>query len=282
MVIFSNCKINLGLNIISKRLDGYHDLETVFYPLPLYDVIEIAEQNEIENQSLQNQSPIIFTDSGLNFKVDEKHNLCFKAYYLLKKDFPNLPAVKIHLHKTIPMGAGLGGGSANAAFTLQLLNTKFQLDLSTKQLRDYTLQLGSDCPFFIINKPCFAEGRGEILNETKLDLSCYKFLIVNPNVHVNTAWAFSKILPKKPSEKITAIIQQPVETWKGFLENDFENPVMEQYPFFKNIKTQLYESGAAYASMSGSGSTFFGIYKSEKDISALQFDKNFLVKEINI
>jgi 4-diphosphocytidyl-2-C-methyl-D-erythritol kinase len=275
MVVFSNCKINLGLNILRKRADGYHDLETVFYPLHLYDIIEIVEAKSAKGL-------IEFSDSGLSFKVDDEHNLCFKAYHLLKKGFPNLPAVKIHLHKSIPMGAGLGGGSANATFTLKLLNEKFGLNVPTKTLLNYALQLGSDCPFFVLNKPCLAESRGEILNEITLDLSGYKFLIINPGIHVNTRNAFSKISPKNPTNNLRDIVKLPVAEWKNFLVNDFEKVVSEEHVALQNIKQILYENGAEYAAMSGSGSTMFGIFKASENLNDFHFPGNYFVKEIAI
>jgi len=268
MVSFPNCKINLGLNIVNKRDDGYHDIETVFFPINLNDALEVIEKERFE-----------FSISGFSIESDSEKNLCFKAYNLLKKDFPQLPAVQMHLHKAIPMGAGLGGGSADGAFTLKLLNKKFELNLSEKQLINYSLQLGSDCPFFILNKPCFATGRGEILEQTELDLSEYKFLIVQPPIHISTAWAFSTIKPLKPDKSIKQIIQQSISTWKAELINDFENPVFEKYPEIKNIKEKLYEAGAIYASMSGSGSAVYGIFKKESAIS-IPFPNNYFVKTL--
>jgi 4-diphosphocytidyl-2-C-methyl-D-erythritol kinase len=262
MIAFPNCKINLGLNIISKREDGYHDLETVFLPIHFTDVLEILPSDETE-----------FTITGLH--VDAKDNLCIKAYDLLKHEFPQLPAIKMHLHKLIPMGAGLGGGSSDAAFTLQLLNEKFQLKLSVEQLLDYALRLGSDGPFFIINKPCFATGRGEILQRINIDLANYKLLIVNPGIHIDTKWAFSKITPKQLTTSIQQTIEQPIEKWKYNLQNDFEIPVFAEYPEIEKIKTGLYEAGAVYASMSGSGSTVYGIFKKETDLPIQQNNKYF-------
>ena len=186
MIVFPNCKINLGLNVLGKRPDGYHNIETVFYPLPFYDVLEVI-------QSSNNQQPVELFLSGNKIEGKTENNLCVKAYHLLKKDFPQLPPVKIYLHKVIPAGAGLGGGSADGAFTLILLNDKFHLQLSQQQLLNYALQLGSDCPFFIINKPCFAQQRGEILEPIQLNLSAYKLIIINPGIHVNTGWAFTQV-----------------------------------------------------------------------------------------
>ncbi|MDB5221486.1 MAG: 4-(cytidine 5-diphospho)-2-C-methyl-D-erythritol kinase [Chitinophagaceae bacterium] len=262
MISFPNCKINLGLNIIRKREDGFHDLETVFLPVPFTDVLEIIASDKIE-----------FAVTG--FHVDANDNLCIKAYNLLKKDFPELPAIKMHLHKAIPLGAGLGGGSSDAAFTLQLLNEKFKLNLKTEQLLDYALQLGSDGPFFILNKPCFATGRGEILQPINIDLTNYKLLLVNPGIHINTKWAFTKITPQQPKASIKEIITQPLETWKDKLQNDFEVPVFAEYPEIEKLKNDLYMQGALYASMSGSGSTIFGIFSKEANIQSTQNDKYF-------
>ena len=253
MIAFPNCKINLGLYIIRKREDGYHDLETVFLPIPFTDVLEIASDKTE------------FTVTGLPVSADE-NNLCIKAYNLLKQNFPDLPAIKMHLHKVIPLGAGLGGGSADAAFTLQLLNEKFKLNLKTEQLIDYALRLGSDGPFFIINKPCFATGRGEILQPINIDLTNYKLLIVNPGIHIDTKWAFSKITPQETTVSIKEIVKQPIETWKDQLQNNFEIPVFAEYPEIEKIKNVLYEKGAVYASLSGSGSSLYGIFRKEDNI----------------
>ena len=268
MVSFPNCKINLGLNIVNKRDDGYHDIETFFFPIHLKDSLELIEREKFE-----------FSTSGFSIEGEAEKNICIKAYDLLKKDFPQLPSVQMHLHKAIPMGAGLGGGSADGAFTLKLLNKKFDLSLSEKQLINYSLQLGSDCPFFILNKPCFATGRGEILEQTELDLSEYKFLVVNPPIHISTASAFSTIKPLKPVKSIKQIIQQSMSTWKAELINNFEKPVFEKYPEIKNIKEKLYEAGAIYASMSGSGSAVYGIFKKENAIS-ISFPENYFVKTL--
>ena len=270
MVIFPNSKINLGLNIVGKRNDGYHDIETVFFPVLLKDALELIEQEKFE-----------FSTSGSSIEGDPEKNLCIKAYDLLKKDFPQMPAVKMHLHKAIPMGAGLGGGSADGAFTLKLLNKKFDLSLSEKQLINYSLELGSDCPFFILNKPCFATGRGELLEPTEQDLSDHKIAIIHPAIHISTAWAFANIKPLRPAKSIKQIIQQPISTWKNELVNDFENPVFEKYPEIKKIKEKLYDAGAIYASMSGSGSAVYGIFNSKENFS-FSFPKNYFIKEVNV
>ena len=286
MIVFPNCKINLGLHILNKREDGYHNLETVFYPVQLRDALEVVRRDDGRQMTddthhsplTTHESSITFSSTGLTIAGDPETNLCIKAYRLLKEDFPALPPVQMHLHKAIPMGAGLGGGSADGAFALKLLDDKFQLGLSTQQLIDYALQLGSDCPFFILNKPCYATGRGEILESVELDLSAYHFAIVNPGIHVNTGWAFAQLnINGSARTDLKAIIQQPIETWKDQLINDFEEPVSKAHPEIGTIKQQLYDAGAVYASMTGSGSTVFGIF--EKD-PKLTFDEKYLYKVI--
>jgi 4-diphosphocytidyl-2-C-methyl-D-erythritol kinase len=273
MLSFPNCKINLGLHILGKREDGFHNLETVFYPVAFRDALELLPTTNSDTE-------IEFTGTGMAVDGNTADNLCIKAYHLLKKDFPQLPAVKIHLHKTIPMGAGLGGGSADASFMLKMLNDKFKLNLSTLQLLNYGLQLGSDCPFFIINKPCFATGRGEILEEIKVDLSAYKIVLINPGIHVNTGWAFSNITPALPKKSIKEIVQQPINTWKDELKNDFETPVFAAHTQVKEIKESLYQQGAIYAAMSGSGSTVFGIFEPNAGAVSLN-NSNYFIKTIN-
>lgn len=263
MLVFPNCKINLGLNIIRKRSDGYHNLETVFYPVQLKDALEIIRQPATANYQL---SSVNFSSTGLTINGSESDNLCIKAYQLLQQDFTDLSPIKMHLHKVIPMGAGLGGGSANGAFALQLLNDMFQLKLTTEQLVNYALQLGSDCPFFIINKPCFATGRGEIMQPINLDLSAYQIVIVNPKIHISTGWAFGNITPQIPQKTIQQIIKQPIQTWRNELVNDFEKPAINQYPEIGNIKNMLYEQGAVYSSMTGSGSTVFGLFDKQQKL----------------
>lgn len=252
MVLFPNCKINLGLHIVRKREDGYHDLETVFYPIALKDALEAIRT---ESQGIQ------FTSSGLPVAGDPNDNLCVKAYHLLQKDFPELPGLQLHLHKHIPMGAGLGGGSADGAFMLLLINRLCNLGLNQEQLIRYALQLGSDCPFFILNQPCFAEGRGERMQPIALDLSEYHFVLINPGIHVSTAQAFAGIRPKKPEQPITTITALPVTEWKNRLVNDFEKHVTDRHPAIGAAKAELYAQGALYAAMTGSGSTVYGIFR---------------------
>ncbi|HVX25254.1 MAG TPA: 4-(cytidine 5'-diphospho)-2-C-methyl-D-erythritol kinase [Parafilimonas sp.] len=273
MVTFPNCKINLGLNIISKRDDGYHNLETVFYPLPFYDVLEIITSDKKENE---------FFLTGIYIDGDTKNNLCLKAYNILKKDFSQLPFVKIYLHKNIPVGAGLGGGSADGAFILTLLNEKFNLNLSEEKLLQYALQLGSDCPFFIKNTPCFAQSRGEVLEEISLNLSGYKLILINPDIHINTAWAFAQIQTSIPEKSVKEIIQQPVSQWKENLKNDFEQAVFAAHPSLQKIKKQLYTLGAVYAAMTGSGSTMFAIFNNDENLSRLNFENNYFIKALEL
>lgn len=249
MILFPNCKINLGLHILQKRADGFHDLETVFYPLPLQDALEIVTAEEP-----------IFSYSGTDIPGDAGDNLCRKAYELLKTDFPQLPAVHIHLHKNIPIGAGLGGGSADGAFTLRILNTRYNLGLPTEKLEEYAARLGSDCAFFIKNTPCLARGRGENLTPLPLNLDAWSFLLVHPCIHVNTGWAFGQITPGTPALPLSEVDWHNVAAWKDQLVNDFEAPVFTAHPVIGGIKEKMYRHGAVFAAMSGSGSAVVGIF----------------------
>jgi 4-diphosphocytidyl-2-C-methyl-D-erythritol kinase len=236
MLSFPNCKINIGLNILDKRADGFHNLQTIFYPIKIKDAVEVIT-------APQSNNAVAFSSSGVIIDGEEKDNLCIKAYQLLQKDFPQLPAVQLHLHKNIPMGAGLGGGSADAAFTLQLLNQKYALRLATDDLLKYSATLGSDVPFFIVNLSCYATGRGEVLEKIDLDLSAYAMLIIHPGIHVNTGWAFSQIdLQKEKPIDLRASIQRPVAEWKDLITNDFEKAVFGIYPEIANIKDKLYHN----------------------------------------
>jgi len=271
VVIFPHCKINLGLYVTGKRADGYHNIETVFYPIPFRDCLEVIHDANARDG-------IEFSSSGIPVPMDPDQNLSTRAYLLLKKDFPSLPAVRMHLHKCIPTGAGLGGGSADGAFALTLLNSKFHLGLDVSALSRYALTLGSDAPFFLQTEPCIGTGRGEELQEVKINLAGFRMLLVNPGIAVSTAWAFSTIQPRQPLHAIREIISSPVESWKSGLANDFEKPVFEKYPAVAAIKKRLYEAGAVYASMSGSGSTVYGIFKTE--IPKIEFDPHYLVKQL--
>ena len=268
MILFPNCKLNLGLNILQKREDGYHDIETVFFPLPFYDALEIVTSG----------TKSIFTNNGIS-GGNAADNLCMKAYQLLKNDYPHLPEVKIHLHKTIPVGAGLGGGSADAAFTILLLNQKYNLQIPENKLFEYALLLGSDCPYFLLNKPAFATGRGEILEEINLSLSKYKILIVNPGIHISTKELFAEISPAIPAKHIREIILQPIQTWKNELTNDFEMIAFSKYPSLQKIKESMYDANAIYSSMTGTGSTIFGLFNADEKID-LVFEKEYFHKWI--
>jgi 4-diphosphocytidyl-2-C-methyl-D-erythritol kinase len=263
MVVFPNAKINLGLYITEKRTDGYHNLETVFYPSPITDILEFIPSEEFSFQS-----------SGLTIDANPASNLCVKAYDILKNRFPELPTVQMHLHKIIPMGAGLGGGSADGSFVLTQLNNYFQLGLSQTELLSFALQLGSDCPFFILNTPCFAEGRGEILSPISLNLSGYWLTIIHPGIHISTAKAFAGIVPAPAPIDLKEKILSPIETWKDWLRNDFETNIFKLYPEIADIKDSLYQSGAVYASMSGSGSAVYGIFREKTD---LMFPEQYVV-----
>lgn len=274
MVAFPNAKINLGLYITGKRADGFHDLETIFLPVPFRDCIEVIEAPDPLKGQFQ------FGSDGLTIDGPLEKNLCYRAWQLLKKDFPQLPAIEFYLLKQIPMGAGLGGGSADGAFTLQLIAQKFGLQISEKKLLDYALQLGSDCPFFVINTPAYASGRGEHLEAIKIPaLKKYKVIVAFPPIPVSTAWAFSKIKPKKPEIALKEAIQQPITEWNSLIKNDFEAPVFDAWPEIAAIKAAFYSSGAVYASLSGSGSTVFAIYEDANFVAPV-FPEHYTVKQM--
>lgn len=252
MVSFPPCKINLGLQILSKQPDGYHSIVTCFYPLPWEDVLEILPSGSL-----------MFTQSGNPVVGKPEHNLCLRAYHLLKEDH-KLPPVQIHLHKIIPTGAGLGGGSSDAAHTLRLLNAIFTLELSQKDLMSYASQLGSDCAFFMQEEPMLGSGRGEILKPVTVSLKGFYLRLFKPDIHISTAEAYANVIPETPNVNLREVIEKPVRSWKDELKNDFENSVFAKYPILLSIKNELYESGAVYASMSGSGSSVFGIFEDDK------------------
>ncbi|HEY0066376.1 MAG TPA: 4-(cytidine 5'-diphospho)-2-C-methyl-D-erythritol kinase [Flavisolibacter sp.] len=273
MVSFPNCKINLGLRILRKREDGFHDLETAFYPVAIQDALEIVRN------PLPGADGVDLRVTGLAVDGPPEKNICVKAWHLLKKDFSGLPPVIMHLHKLIPSGAGLGGGSADGAFTLLALDKKFRLGLSREALLSYALSLGSDCPFFILNKPCLAAGRGEEMEPIALDLSPYQVVIVNPHIPVSTAWAFSQIRPAADGPSVHQALQQPISHWKDGLVNDFEPAVFAAHPEIAQIKQTLYAHGALYASMSGTGSTVYGIFEKE-NLPAFGFPEHYFVKTV--
>lgn len=255
MISFPNGKINLGLHVLEKRTDGFHNIETVFYPIPWTDALEIIPSSGKETE---------IKTSGLRVYGTRDKNLCLRAAQLLH----NLPPVSIHLHKTIPVGAGLGGGSSDAAHTLLLLNRICKLGLDSASLEKHAASLGSDCAFFIQNKPAFASGRGERIEPISLKLKSYFAVVVKPRVHIRTAVAYDGIRPLKKRTGLKEIIGKPVEQWKDTLVNDFEQSIFELYPGIRNIKKKLYNNGAVYASMSGSGSSVYGLFREEKNLSA--------------
>lgn len=271
MIAFPNCKINLGLHILRKRPDGFHDLQTLFYPVPVCDGLEIITDPE--------GSSVNFSASGLPIDIAPDQNICVKAYRLLKDRFPVLPAVKMHLHKVIPTGAGLGGGSADGAFTLTLLNRKYSLGLDRDALLGLALQLGSDCPFFILNEPAFGEGRGEQLEPYPIDLSGYRLLLVNPGIPVHTGRAFSELQLRGHDVPLRELLALPPAQWKHHRLNDFEEPVFRQHPEMAGIKEALYEGGALFASMSGSGSTVYGLFP-KQNTATPSFPAHYFVKSV--
>lgn len=259
MITFPNAKINLGLYITEKRSDSFHNIETIFLPIPkLCDILEVVP---IPNQ----ESNILFSFSGIKVDGDPNDNLCVKAYYLINK-LVELPNVAIHLHKQIPMGAGLGGGSADGAFALSMLNQLADKPLPERELMKLALALGSDCPFFIKNINSFGVGRGEKLEPLDINLSGYHLLLINPNIHVNTGIAYRKSIPSPAPFNLKQITEVPIEKWRNFITNDFEKVVFPTHPEIESIKTELYSMGAVYSSMSGSGSTVFGIFTSKPEI----------------
>ncbi|MEX8546162.1 MAG: 4-(cytidine 5'-diphospho)-2-C-methyl-D-erythritol kinase [Mucilaginibacter sp.] len=258
MVIFPNAKINIGLNVVERRADGYHNLETVFYPIQIKDALEIVLSDELR-----------FTSSGNAIPGNANDNLCLKAYHLIKKDH-DLPPVNIHLHKNIPIGAGLGGGSADAGFFIKLLNEVCEIGLSTEAMENYARQLGADCAFFIGNKPVFAFGKGDWFEKIELNLSAYHLVLVMPPVHVSTAEAYSGVRPAPSIHDLKLAIKRPVEEWKDLIKNDFERSVFQHHPKIKVVKEALYQHGAIYAAMSGSGASVFGIFSKKPNLQELE------------
>ena len=251
MVVFPNAKINIGLNVVERRADGYHNIETVFYPIGLSDVLEVVSSETCSDYS--------FSSSGIMLGGDPEDNLIVKAYHLLRSEY-QFPPIDISLIKQIPFGAGLGGGSSDAAFMLKVLNELFELKISPLKLQKYAAILGADCPVFIRNKPVFATGIGNVFTPIKLSLNGYFLLLVKPDIHVSTPEAYSMVNPAKPHLSLVELIQKPIKEWKDTIQNDFEQSVFSQYPEIERIKNDLYLMGAVYASMSGSGSSVYGIF----------------------
>ncbi|MDR2963682.1 MAG: 4-(cytidine 5'-diphospho)-2-C-methyl-D-erythritol kinase [Bacteroidales bacterium] len=255
MLTFPNAKINIGLRIVEKRSDGYHNLESLFYPVRgLRDCLEIGSAHELQ-----------FINTGLHIDAPAEKNLCVTAWKLLHEQYGIAP-VRIHLHKIIPFGAGLGGGSADAAFVLTALNEYFDLQLSVETVEVLALQLGSDCPFFVRNRPQFVQGRGEIFTPATIDLSGYYIVLVNPGIHVSTAQAYAGVKPLKRAKTLFEEFDPNPQHWRGVVENDFEPSVCTQFPAIAELKTAMYAAGALYAAMSGSGSTVYGIFEEKPQV----------------
>ena len=258
MLLFPNCKINIGLYITGKREDGFHNLESIFYPVPFRDALEILPSEEFSFQS-----------SGFNVTATPEENICVKAYHLLKEKH-DIPPVKMFLLKNIPSGAGLGGGSSDAAYTLKILDELFDLKLSVGKLEEYAAILGSDCPFFIKSLPTFVKGRGEVLEQINFSLKGKFITIIHPEIHISTKEAFSHIQPQKTdSTLLVQALYRPINTWQETIKNDFEPYVFSKYPVLQNIKDTLLELGADYSSMSGSGSAIYSISEKELDVKNL-------------
>ncbi len=255
MISFPNAKINIGLFVTEKRIDGFHNLESIFYPINWKDAIEMVRADQFK-----------FETTGLKIDSEVESNLCVKAYRLLEQEF-SLPPVHMHLHKAIPMGAGMGGGSADATFVLKNLNDLFELNLTNEQLENHARKLGSDCAFFVNNQPTYAYDKGDLFEKVPLDLSKYQILCVYPEIHVTTAQAYGGIIPKKASYNLRNISSLPIIEWKQHIHNDFENHIFDLQPTLRSIKKELYDMGALYASMSGSGSTIYGIFNKQIELT---------------
>ncbi len=257
MQVFANAKINLGLNVVGRRNDGFHEIESIFLPIDLVDEIIISPSKKDS-----------FYSNHAHLPLDVHQNLCFKALQLLRKDF-NFPNVHLELKKNIPIGAGLGGGSADAAFVLKEINRQFNLEITPLQLESYAAQLGSDCIFFIQNKAALIAGRGEkvTVDPAYNVLKGYHLLLVKPDVFVSTRKAYAQLVPQPPKQSIATLIQQPIDSWKKYIKNDFEETIFKIHPILEEVKNQLYSLGAVYSSMSGSGSTVYGVFESKIDVS---------------
>jgi 4-diphosphocytidyl-2-C-methyl-D-erythritol kinase len=260
MITFPNAKINIGLNVTNKRTDGYHNLETVFYPVKINDALEIIKTSKMS-----------FETSGIVIPGNAGDNLCLQAFDLMRKDY-DLPNIKIHLHKNIPVGAGLGGGSADAAFFIKLINDKFELQLSDEKMENYCRKLGTDCAFFIQNKPVFALDKGDVFEPIALNLSDYYLALVMPPVHVSTAEAYLGVIPKQPKQSLKELIKLPIEEWQENILNDFESSILENHPQIKQVKQDLLNAGALFSMMSGSGASVYGIFREKVDLSFLEKD----------
>ena len=271
MITFPVAKINLGLNVVEKRADGYHNLQTVFYPVPIMDALEIVPMSDGFPSDVDCDLKV----THITIEGDEQRHLVVRAYHLLKADYPELPRVHAHLWKGIPTQAGMGGGSSDCGYMIRLLNETFDMGLSSEQMQQYAARLGADCAFFIESSACYAEGIGERLQPIDLDLSGWHIGVVRPDIPVPTKEAFSRIHPHYPALNCRDVVKQPVETWRDRLTNDFEESVFALHPEIGAVKEQLYKMGATYAAMSGSGSALFGLFKDEPDALRQTFPDMF-------
>ena len=272
MITFPIAKINLGLNVVEKRADGYHNLQTVFFPVPLLDALDVQEMGA----EFPSQYDCDLKVSNIHIDGDEQRNLVVRTYNLLKQDFPDMPRVHAHLYKGIPTQAGMGGGSSDCGFMITLLNKMFNLGLSDEQMIQYAARLGADCAFFILNKPWYAEGIGEKLQSIQLSLSGWYLSLVRPDIPVSTREAFALIKPHYPEFNCKEVVQLPVEEWRGKLTNDFEDSVFAVHPELGAVKDRLYELGATYAAMSGSGSTLFALSKQPLNLDEFAQEGTFI------
>jgi 4-diphosphocytidyl-2-C-methyl-D-erythritol kinase len=264
MIRFPNCKINLGLYVLEKLPDGYHQLETAFYPVGLSDILEINTTSSVET---------MLNITGTEIHGAPSDNLCFRAWQILHAEY-GIPAVEMHLHKIIPIGAGLGGGSSDAAFTLSMLNELFEIGIPLQKLDKLAARLGMDCPYFLLNAPALGQGKGDILTPLSVELKGMHIAILKPGIHISTSRAYASIKPHPQKYSIQELIQRPINEWKYILSNDFEEGIFDKYPVIAEIKQKLYQKGAVYASMSGSGSAVYGIFKREPELAG-SFEGSF-------
>ncbi|MDO7874059.1 4-(cytidine 5'-diphospho)-2-C-methyl-D-erythritol kinase [Hymenobacter sp. ASUV-10] len=269
MLTFPNAKLNLGLYVTARRPDGYHTLESAFVPLPWCDALELVPAPANQSSSL--------ALTGRPIPGDPATNLCLRAYELLKADFPALPPVQLHLHKIVPIGAGLGGGSADAAFALKLVNSEFDLGLSEDALESYARRLGADCAFFIRNQPVLAVEKGDVFEPLDLNLKGTACAVIYPGLHISTAEAYGRITPRPPQHELRAALAQPMATWRDTVSNDFEEALTPHYPVLGEIKQLLYAAGATYASLSGSGSAVYGLFSGHETVPSLSAKDDYLL-----
>jgi len=258
MICFPNAKINIGLRVTGKRPDGYHNIESILYPIGLTDILEVSEQEKVSGKGISLDA------TGIKIYTPLKENLVFRTAELLRKEY-SIPPLSIHLHKLIPIGSGLGGGSSDTAFLLRLLNKKFNIGITEEKLFSIASGLGSDCPFFLNNTSAFISGRGEEIQQMHLNLNRLYLVVVYPDIHIDTSFAYSQITPSKPGLSLQKLIKYPINQWKENIINDFEKPVFSKYPNIRKIKEKLYRMGAIYSSLTGSGSAVYGLFDKETE-----------------